>query len=108
MTVGATGLLAQAARRPVNLLLILPTDQPRDTTMATTTFPPDPCPATYEANVAMLDKEPRDILLQNRTPWYIMARLAREGFTTLKQAPTVNHKPKSTTAPQLSAAAPRC
>ena len=53
--------------------------------MAQLVFPPDACPATYEANMDLLDKEPKDIMLQNRMPWYIMQRLASEGFTTLRQ-----------------------
>ena len=50
-----------------------------------TVFPPDPCPAAYVANMDLLDKEPKDIMLQNRMPWYLMQRLAQEGFTTLRQ-----------------------
>jgi hypothetical protein len=78
-----TGLLAQVpssaytfadfAHRP-----------PTVTTMAAIVFPPDPCPVAYTAAIELIDKEPKDIMLQHRTPYYIMQRLANEGFTTLR------------------------
>ena len=51
--------------------------------MAEKIMPPTACPATYEAGIAKLNPDVRNLMIFYEIPWRIQSELANEGFVTM-------------------------
>jgi hypothetical protein len=47
--------------------------------------PPAACPATYQASITLWEPEPLGLLKSNLVPWYIIAQLADDNWTTMRK-----------------------
>ena len=45
--------------------------------------PPTPCPEGMQPHIDRLEVIPKNILIQNRVPWYVSAKLSELGYVTL-------------------------